>query len=41
MLDERPDNAATAETLHTMKAFMLRLNTWYGTSMVVLLFLEV
>lgn len=32
MLDERPDNAATAETMRTRKLFILGVKTWYGFS---------
>ena len=32
MLDERPDNAATAETMRTTKLFILGVKTWYGFS---------
>lgn len=32
MLEERPDNAATADTLKTMKFFIPGVNTWYGSS---------
>lgn len=30
MLDDRPDRAATAETLKTIQFFVVEVNTWYG-----------
>jgi len=30
MFDERPDNAATADTTSTMKFFIPGVKTWYG-----------
>jgi hypothetical protein len=35
MLDERPDNAATAETMRTTKLFILGVKTWYGFSLLL------
>jgi hypothetical protein len=32
MFDDRPDSAATADTLNTMKFFIPGVNTWYGAS---------